>query len=338
MREAVGVFDDPQRLQAAIDELEQNGFMRHELSILAPQGTEGRELAQSYAHVSQAVDDPRAPRTVFMPEEIIGELEGSAIGIPLYISAIAGTCIVAGMGGTLLATLAAAAAAGAGGAAIGTLLAKYIAKNHAEQLQEHLARGGFLLWAAVRDEGQEKACKAHSFPPFRAATSTSTKFRCPRGIKMPAEDAQCAAQAAHVDGLGQVHVETGFLRLASILVPSVPRQRHDKGRAEAVVAAHRARDRVSVDAGPADIAQDNLRLELPGRSDAVRTGIGRADIVPFLLQQHARRLRCVKIIFDDENTPPGRYLGHCNGRRNLFRGGFRRQANGEAGALAKALA
>ncbi len=159
VREAVGVFDDPQSLQAAIDELEQNGFMRHELSILAPQSDKGQEIAQRYARSTEAADDPKAPRTVFMPEEIIGELEGSAIGIPLYISAIAGTCIVAGLGGTLLATIAAAAAAGAGGAAIGTLLARYIAKNHAEQLQRHLERGGLVLWAAVRDEEQERRAR-----------------------------------------------------------------------------------------------------------------------------------------------------------------------------------
>jgi hypothetical protein len=159
VREAVGVFDDPRSLQAAIDELEENGFMRHELSILAPQGVVGEQLTRRYAHVSHAADDPAAPRTVFMPEEIIGEIEGSAIGIPLYISAIAGTCIVAGAGGTLLATLAAAAAAGAGGAAIGTLFARYIAKNHAQKLQEHIERGGMLLWAAVRDDEQEKRAR-----------------------------------------------------------------------------------------------------------------------------------------------------------------------------------
>ena len=159
VREAVGVFDDPRDLQAALDELEQNGFMRQELSVLAPEGRLGGEVTERYTHSTHAADDPKAPRTVFMPEEIIGEIEGSAIGIPLYISAIAGTCIVAGSGGTLLATVAAAAAAGAGGAAIGTLFARYIAKNHAENMQRHLERGGMLLWAAVRDEEQERRAR-----------------------------------------------------------------------------------------------------------------------------------------------------------------------------------
>jgi hypothetical protein len=159
VREAVGVFDDPRELQDALDDFEQNGFMRQELSILAPEGGAGQELVKRYSHVSEAADDPKAPRTVPLPEEIIGELEGSVIGIPLYISAIAGTCIVAGSGGTLLATLAAAAAAGAGGAAIGTLLANYIAKHHADRLQDHLERGGLLLWAAIRDEEQEKRAR-----------------------------------------------------------------------------------------------------------------------------------------------------------------------------------
>lgn len=159
VREAVGIFDDPRDLQNAIDELEQNGFMRQELSILAPHNAAGAELAREYASVSEAADDPKAPRKPFTPEEIIGELEGSAIGIPLYVAAIAGTCIVAGMGGTLLATLAAAAAAGAGGAAIGTVLAKYIARHRAEELQDHIQKGGMLLWAAVRDEEHERRAR-----------------------------------------------------------------------------------------------------------------------------------------------------------------------------------
>jgi hypothetical protein len=159
VREAVGVFDTPEDLQAALDDLEQNGFMRQEISILAPNGTVGESIAHRYPHVTLAEDDPKAPRTVFVPEEIIGELEGSIIGLPLYVSAIAGTCIVAGSGGTLPATMAAAAAAGAAGAGIGTLVAKYIAEHHARQLQEHIERGGLLLWAAVRDEEQERKAR-----------------------------------------------------------------------------------------------------------------------------------------------------------------------------------
>ncbi|MEZ0223316.1 MAG: hypothetical protein ACAH83_02090 [Alphaproteobacteria bacterium] len=159
VREAVGVFNRPENLQAALDDLEQNGFMRQEISILAPNGTVGESLAHRYANVTLAEDDPKAPRTVFVPEEIIGELEGSLIGLPLYVFAIAGTCIVAGSGGTLLATMAAAAVAGAAGAGIGTLFAKYIADHHAQQLQEHVERGGLLLWAAVRDGEQERRAR-----------------------------------------------------------------------------------------------------------------------------------------------------------------------------------
>lgn len=159
VREAVGVFEKPEDLQAALDDLEQNGFMRQEISILAPNGTIGEKVAHEYAHVSFAEDDPKASRTVFVPEEIIGELEGSVIGLPMYVFAIAGTCIVAGSGGTLLATMAAAAAAGAAGAGIGTLFAKYISEHHARQLQEHVERGGLLLWASVRDEEQERRAR-----------------------------------------------------------------------------------------------------------------------------------------------------------------------------------
>jgi hypothetical protein len=159
VREAVGVFDNPESLQMALDELEQEGFMRQELSILAPDKVVAGQLGRLYNHVGGAVDDPRAPRGVFVPDEIIGEIEGSVIGLPMYVAAIAGTAIVAGSGGTLLAAIAAAGVAGAAGAGIGSILAKYIAKHHAEQLQAHLERGGIVLWAAVRDPEQEKKAR-----------------------------------------------------------------------------------------------------------------------------------------------------------------------------------
>lgn len=158
-QEAVGVFKDADSLQAAIDELQENGFMRQELSVLAGSSTIEEKLGHIYKRVEEAEDAPDAPRTIFVPLESIGEAEGALIGTPLYIAGMAAAGVVVASGGALLTALFAAAAAGAGGASIGLILAGLLAKHHADYIQEQLEEGGLLLWVAVHSEESKKKAK-----------------------------------------------------------------------------------------------------------------------------------------------------------------------------------
>ncbi|MFC7047609.1 hypothetical protein [Emcibacter nanhaiensis] len=156
--EAVGVFNDVRSLQAAIDDLQEHGFMQQELSVLAGDKAIEEKLGHIYQRVEEAEDDPEAPRKVFVPLENIGDAEGALLGTPLYIAATSATAITVASGGTILAAIFAAAAAGAVGAAIGSILAGLVAKNYADEIQEHLDHGGFLLWVNLRTpELAEKA-------------------------------------------------------------------------------------------------------------------------------------------------------------------------------------
>jgi hypothetical protein len=47
IREAVGVFDSPDKLQEAIDDLMSSGFDRAELSLLAAEETVDQSIARS---------------------------------------------------------------------------------------------------------------------------------------------------------------------------------------------------------------------------------------------------------------------------------------------------
>lgn len=47
-------------------------------------------------------------------------------------------------------------AAGGAGGVLGAVLARLIGKQHADLLQEQLARGGIRLWARTTDETREK--------------------------------------------------------------------------------------------------------------------------------------------------------------------------------------
>lgn len=144
--EAVAVFHSADDLQAALDALQSDGFMRQELSILADEKTVAEKLGHHYTKVREAEDDKDAPRTIFIPNETIGEAEGSVIGLPLYLAATTAAAVTVASGGTALAAALTAAAAGAAGAGIGAVFARMIARHHADFIQEQLDLGGILLW------------------------------------------------------------------------------------------------------------------------------------------------------------------------------------------------
>jgi len=158
--EAVAVFHSTDDLQAAIDELQSNGFMRQGLSILADEKTVAEKLGHRYQKVRDAEDSEDAPRTIFIPNETLGEAEATVIGLPLYLAATTATAVTVASGGTVLATTLAATAAGVAGAGIGTIFAHMIAKHHADFIQEQIDLGGILLWVNLRSpEMIEKATK-----------------------------------------------------------------------------------------------------------------------------------------------------------------------------------
>ena len=159
VHEAVGVFKDAKSLQAALDDLQEHGFMRQELSILADEKTVKQKLGHVYERVEDAEDDPKAPRTIFVPNEVIGEMEGAFIGLPLYIAAVTAVGIVAASGGTFLYATVAAAAAAASGATIGGIIASFIDDHHAGFIENQIHRGGLLLWVHLRSPDLEEKAK-----------------------------------------------------------------------------------------------------------------------------------------------------------------------------------
>jgi hypothetical protein len=86
------------------------------------------------------------PRTAYVSTEAIGDAKGGLISGLDYVGAVAAAGAVVASGGTLAAALGAAALAGDTGGLIGSLLAKLVGGHHARHLQEHIERGGLLLW------------------------------------------------------------------------------------------------------------------------------------------------------------------------------------------------
>lgn len=156
VREAVAVFPDEASLQEAIDDLLSHGFDRAEIGLLASERAVEEQLGHRYERVEELEDDSEVPRVGYVSKESLGDAEGSLIGAPLYVAAVAGAAgAVVASGGSLLAAIIGATAAGSAGALIGAVLAKLLGERHAHYLQEQIEHGGLLLWVRTWDAEEE---------------------------------------------------------------------------------------------------------------------------------------------------------------------------------------
>ncbi len=166
VREAVGVFQTEDALQAAIDDLLSHGFDRAEISLLARSDSVEKKLGHAYRKVAEVEDDVAAPRIAYVAEEDVGNAEGAVIGTLMYVGALAGLIPVVASGGALAAGLVALLIGGGSGAALGAALARIIGNEHAEYIADQVEHGGLALWVRTWNEGDEaratKILKAHS--------------------------------------------------------------------------------------------------------------------------------------------------------------------------------
>ena len=111
IREAVAVFDDPEKLERAVSELQSHGVDRSQLSFLAhPSLAEGppddsRRLA----------DDPAAPRESAVTDTDLRQGRILGTSLAAIIAALAASGLTVATDGVAAATVAAAAAAGGSG-------------------------------------------------------------------------------------------------------------------------------------------------------------------------------------------------------------------------------
>jgi hypothetical protein len=164
IREAVGVFRTADALQEAIDELQESGFDRAQLSLMANEQAVEAKLGHKYQRVGELEDNPSIPRAAYVSLESIGDAEGALIGALLYIGAGVGAILASA--GALATAITGGALGGGAGALIGSVLAKLVGDHHARYLQEQLDHGGLLLWVRTWDkEGERRAVsilKKHS--------------------------------------------------------------------------------------------------------------------------------------------------------------------------------
>jgi hypothetical protein len=157
VREVVGVFENLDTLQSAIDDLTTDGFDQSNLSLLANESAVREKLGAERIPATQLEENPAAPRREYVSPESRNEAKAALIGGLFYIGAAGGAFATLASGGAFGTALATAALAGGGGGLIGAALARLIGAREASWTQEQMSHGGILLWARVWDEAMEKA-------------------------------------------------------------------------------------------------------------------------------------------------------------------------------------
>lgn len=165
VREAVGAFHHWQNLQAAVDALQQQGFDRSDLSLLASEKAVGEKLGHVYEKVSELEDDAEVPRTAYVGKDSMVEAKTFAISGLGYVGALAAIGAIVASGGTLAAVIGGAAVVGGLGVGLGALMTRAIGRERAESIEAQLKKGGLLLWVQTRDADHEaraiQILKAH---------------------------------------------------------------------------------------------------------------------------------------------------------------------------------
>ncbi|MGA9599051.1 MAG: hypothetical protein WBS22_02080, partial [Methylocystis sp.] len=146
VRETVGVFDDEETLETAVDELSVAGFRESAISVLASSGKTKSGLSRIFRSVTEIEDNGDAPQTEFVSSDSRVEGTAALISVPLYIGGAAGVWAVSAAGGSLAFALASAVALGGIGAGIGAILALAIHSRHVRRIREQLKLGGLVLW------------------------------------------------------------------------------------------------------------------------------------------------------------------------------------------------
>ncbi len=156
VREAVGVFHNAKELESAIDELQNAGFDRAEISLLASEETVNEKLGHRYESVRELEDDADVPRAAYVERDSIVEGKTALIGGLAYIGAVVVAAPIVASGGSLAVAIIGAVLAGGSAGVFGSFVAEWIGHKNAESIESQLKHGGLLLWVSLRDLDHEK--------------------------------------------------------------------------------------------------------------------------------------------------------------------------------------
>jgi uncharacterized membrane protein len=148
-RTVVGVFDGPNHAETALNQLKAAGFSPEQVSVVARDKGEAKEMVESTGMGGGAA-------TCAVAGGVLGGLGGFLLGISAL--AIPGIGPIVGSG-ILLSTLAGAGIGAAAGGLVGALTEHGIPEEDARGYEEHVRKGSILL--TVHANSDEQAEEAH---------------------------------------------------------------------------------------------------------------------------------------------------------------------------------
>lgn len=158
MREAVGIFNDNEKLNVALNELEKF-FPKQAFSVIGTQDALEEKLGKSSPSPKSVIADDDVPHHVPVKPEEKTVISSAAIGGSAYAGAAAAALALAGAA-SLPITIAAAAVVGIASGSAGAFLVKMIGDENSKEIEEQIEAGGLLLWVGVQSKEDEgKACQ-----------------------------------------------------------------------------------------------------------------------------------------------------------------------------------
>ena len=152
--EAVAVFHDVAKLDAAVEALKMAGFKNDSISLLASEHAVEKKLGHRYERVEELEDSEEAPRVTYRTQADLDDSEGTIIGSLTFLPAVIAAGTIVASAGVVAAAVTGTAIAGA---LIGTVLARWLDQKHADLIQAQLEHGGLLLWVNTATEAERES-------------------------------------------------------------------------------------------------------------------------------------------------------------------------------------
>ena len=156
VREVAGIVRTPKILDDVVEALEQAGFDRADIDVMADCETIRDRFGTIFIPVEELADVPGAPRGAFIQRDDVSMVRVGATGVLFYVGATVAALSIVASGGSLAAALAAAAAAGAASGGIGALATRFLTRERASMIETMMMEGGLVLWVRVRSEEAER--------------------------------------------------------------------------------------------------------------------------------------------------------------------------------------
>lgn len=154
VKEAVGVFNSINDLDAAVEDLESSQFSRQDISVLGGTDKIEERFGGSSVNFKLLQDHPDAPRGISLrPEEkTIGA--GFILAVPAYIFGCLAALAVNPAGSVVL--LLAVALGSLFGATLGGGVLYILRRKMINSINEKIRKGGLLLWVRTAGPNRER--------------------------------------------------------------------------------------------------------------------------------------------------------------------------------------